>query len=521
MRRLVIWTIAGVLFLNLVGISIIYINFINFNKEIEKTILVNKSLFLRIELFEKFQSFLKELEKGNKDAVMLLANEINLKFPECYACHHRDDTLARITAAKSLFERTSGLMKQGKVVRRADIKLVADFITYAFWKVMGSAATQTQSIEFFLGEIKRFIALTIGLTLITFLFFSYHVIRKGTNLEAEIKEKERVITDWALEWQNTFDTMQDMIIILDEEHKPLIFNSAAAEFFGNILFSKNELFKILALDPSDIGGYASRTVQIKDKRFSLRLYPLGEAGRRCIIVLRDITKELELEDKVKRAERLSALGLLSAGIAHEINNPLSPIIGYSEILYELEKDDQKRGYIKQIISAAQRIEGIVKDMLFFAKEQSLKITSEKITEVIDGVIDALKGFKSLRDIEIIKEFNYTGTVNLDKALFEIALLNILKNAVQAIEEAKKGDTVRIATFKEDNLIKITVSDNGPGIPEKILPHIFDPFFTTKEVKKGTGLGLSMTHRIIIAHKGDISVLSAEGEGTTFTITIPA
>lgn len=329
-----------------------------------------------------------------------------------------------------------------------------------------------------------------------------------------------MITDWALEWQNTFDAMQDMVIVLDEGYKPLISNTAATGFFGMTLFSKDEFLKTLNLDPSEISTPVSRTVELKGRILSLRVYPFYEVGKRCLIVLRDITKEMELEEKLKRAEKLASLGIMASGIAHEINNPLSPIIGYSEVLYELERDETKREYIRQITSAASRIENTVKNLLFFAREKSLKVTQNNLEEFIEDVIKTLEGTRPIKDIRIIRDLQYTGLVNIDKGLFEIALLNLLKNAVQAIEESKKGDSIRISSLKENGIVRIEVSDNGPGIPKDLLTRIFDPFFTTKEVGKGTGLGLSITHQIISSHKGDIKVYSKEGEGTTFTIRIP-
>lgn len=521
MSRLVIWTIAVVSVLNLVGITIICINFLNFNREVERTVLRNRSLLVRTEVFEKSLFFLNSLKKGKTDEAKGLLSDINLRFSECYSCHHRDDTLARIRAANSLFDKTSELLKEGRPFSSEDVAMVIQgFITYAFRKAKDSASAQTQSLSLSLREIKRSIALTIGFTLMAFLFFSYYVSRRGTNLEKEIKEKEKVITDWAIEWQNTFDAMQDMIMVLGEDLRPLIFNSVTAEFFGHAIYSGDDLLKTLNIDTSELACPVSRTVEIKGRVFSLRLYPFYETGKRCIIVLRDITKERELEEKLRKAERLASLGIMAGGIAHEINNPLSPIVGYSEVLYEREKDEQKKEYIRQIITAAQRIDRIVKDFLFFAREKSLEVKGERIEEVIDEVIRNLKDMGPLGDIEIIKEFNYTGIVNLDRGLFEIALLNILKNAVQAIKETKKGNQIRIISSKENSIIRIEVSDNGPGILKKFMPHIFDPFFTTKEVGKGTGLGLSIAYRIITAHRGNIMVRSTEGEGTTFTIRVP-
>lgn len=521
MRRLVIWSVCGIFFINIIGISLIYINFFNFSKEIERTLLINKSLLARAEVFEKSLSLLDKLKESKTEEVKGLVSEINASFSECYTCHHRDYTLSRITAAKNLFERTSIYLKEGRKVDSGNVAtLIHGFVTYAFRKAKDSASAQTRTLDFYLSEIKRTFTVMIGLTLTAFLIFSYYVGKRGSSLEREIKEKEKVITDWALEWQNTFDAMQDMVIVLDDGNKPLMSNTAAADFFGMTLFSKDEFLKTLKLDPFEISTPVSRAVELKGRILSFRVYPFCEVGKRCIIVLRDITKEKDLEEKLKRAEKLASLGIMAGGIAHEINNPLSPIIGYSEVLYELEKDETKREYIRQITSAASRIENIVKDLLFFAREQSLKVTQNNLDEFIEDIIKTLGDTRPAMDVRIIKNLQYTGPVNIDRGLFEIALLNLLKNAVQAIEESKMGDSIRISSFKENGLVRIEVSDNGPGIPKDLLTRVFDPFITTKEVGKGTGLGLSITHQIITAHKGDIKVHSKEGEGTTFTIRIP-
>ncbi len=311
-----------------------------------------------------------------------------------------------------------------------------------------------------------------------------------------------------------------MIIILDESLKPLACNNSATGFFGPSIYSASALLKTLHLDAAELGSSVSKTIEIDGRKFSLRLYPLCEPGQRCIIVLRDITKEAELEDKLRRAEKLASLGIMAGGIAHEVNNPLSPIIGYSEVLYELEADEKKREYIRQIMISAQRIEKVVKDLLFFAKEQALKIDQVNIENLVNDVIQTLNSVRPVRDIRMIKELQYKGPVGIDRGLFEIALVNLLKNAVQAIEESNKGDMIKISSSKENGLIVIGVSDNGPGIPKDLLPYVFDPFVTTKGFGKGTGLGLSIVHRIVIAHRGEITVKSKENEGTTFIIRIP-
>lgn len=521
MRRFVLYSIGVVVLINLIGISLICFYFLNLSKEVEKTLLLNRSLLVRTAVFEKSLFLLDELKGGKRERARILISDISRIFTECYTCHHREDTLSRINATRDLFDRTSREMSRGEKINSGDISMVIQgFVTYAFKKAKDSVSTQTGIVAFYLDEIKRSVSLTIGITFIVFLFFSYYAFRRGSYLEGEIKERERVITDWALEWQNTFDAMQDMVIVFGQDNKPHVFNAAAMDFFGTALFLGDDLLKTLGLDPAGLNNPISTTVEIKDRLLSLKVYPLNEMGKRCIIVLRDITKEMELEEKLKRAEKLATLGLMAGGVAHEVNNPLSPIIGYSEVLYDLEEDEKKREYLRQIIAAAERIRNIVNDLLSFAREHSLKMARVRLDECIDGVIKTLEGIRPLGGVRIIKDLEYVEEVNIDRGLFEIALLNILKNAIQAIEESKQGDSIRISATREDSVVRIEISDNGPGIPEKLVPYIFDPFFSTKEFGKGTGLGLSITHRIITAHKGEITVRSKRGEGTTFSIRLP-
>ncbi|MFN3396290.1 MAG: two-component system sensor histidine kinase NtrB [Thermodesulfovibrionales bacterium] len=450
MRRIIYRILLIVIVINAIGIILSYVNFLNLQKEIKKTLLINKSLLSRTEVLEKSLTLLNKLNKGNVDDAKGLVSGINTRLSECYACHHKEETITRLTAGKEIFERALRYLNEGKKINSGDIAVfVKGFVTYSFEKAKDLSSTQTQILEAHLLEAKRYIAFTIGFTILAFLFFSYYAGRKGASLEKEIKEKEKVITDWALEWQNTFDAMQDMVIVLDENYKPLIFNTAAADFFGVHLL-KADFLKMLGIkDIKNLNELMSRTIQFQDRTLSLRVYPISDDIKKVIIVLRDITREMELEEKLKRAEKLASLGIMAGGIAHEVNNPLSPIIGYSEVLYNDEEDEKKREYLRTIIFAAQRIEKIVKDLLSFAREQTLKIAGINIEEVIDNVIKTLEGMKSLSGIKIIKDINYSGPVNIDKGLFEIAFLNLLKNAVQTIEDSKKGDSIRISSLKEN------------------------------------------------------------------------
>ncbi len=261
----------------------------------------------------------------------------------------------------------------------------------------------------------------------------------------------------------------------------------------------------------------SRIISIKDRSFDIRTYRIYD-GLRWILVLRDVTEQRLMEERLKRVERLVSLGTMAGGIAHEINNPLTAVVGFTELLLIEETDEKRKDFLFQIMDSAKRIQRIVNDLLIFGRKGELRFEEVLLGDFINEV---LKDFEDVRDIKIVKDFSYSGPVRIDRGLFDLVIRNLLNNAIQAIRDSGKGDRVGIRTSRHNGSIKIEIEDNGPGIPERILSRVFEPFFTTKEVGKGSGLGLSIAHNIVISHGGEISVRSKEGEGTVFTITLHA
>ncbi len=259
-------------------------------------------------------------------------------------------------------------------------------------------------------------------------------------------------------------------------------------------------------------------LKLKGRYLNLKIFRFRDKENRCILVFRDLTKEKELEDKLRISEKLSAIGTMAGAIAHEINNPLTAVVGYIALLLNMENNDSKKEYLREAMDSVKRIEKIVKDILAFARTFEIKQETVNLENLIDNILKSpsIKGSKRVR---IIKKLGGVGNTTLDMRLIESVIANIINNAIEAIESSNKGDTIEISTWRENNFINISISDNGPGIPSDVLPMIFDPFFTTKEVGKGTGLGLSIAHNIVRAHDGEITVKSKEGEGATFIISI--
>jgi nitrogen-specific signal transduction histidine kinase/ferredoxin len=232
-------------------------------------------------------------------------------------------------------------------------------------------------------------------------------------------------------------------------------------------------------------------------------------------------KLASVRQALKHSEKLAHMGQLSAGVAHELNNPLGVIIMYTNLLFEeCGKDDEMKKDLELIVQQAERCKNIVSGLLNFARKNKMKYEAVDINELIEACVSSII-IPSRIKLEIIKKFN-THKINLDKEQMVQALSNLLKNAIEAITEEGKLD---FSISENDSSIIFLIKDTGMGIKNQDMEKIFNPFFTTKEIGKGTGLGLATTYGIIKMHKGKITVASNADKslgptGTTFRVTIP-
>ena len=243
-------------------------------------------------------------------------------------------------------------------------------------------------------------------------------------------------------------------------------------------------------------------------------------------IYKDLRPLLAMEEKLQEAntqlvqsEKLASMGKLAAGVAHEINNPLGIILGYSQLLLKLAPEHQDD--LKIIEKHVKNCKTVVSDLLSFSRKGSSEMSIVDINEVVDGVVKFLSNHSDFRNIEMSLN-PYTGDrLNILGNEQELAqvMVNLVINACHAVDGKGK---IEITTQKtKSNKILIMVGDNGKGIEKKNLSRIFDPFFTTKPVGQGTGLGLSVGYGIIKRHQGDIQVKSSKEKGTLFTISLPA
>ncbi|MEE9230409.1 MAG: ATP-binding protein [Acidobacteriota bacterium] len=241
-----------------------------------------------------------------------------------------------------------------------------------------------------------------------------------------------------------------------------------------------------------------------------------------LFILRNITQSRELQDRMRQQEKLSALSRFISHLAHELSNPLTSVLGFSQVLVgHPDCPDKIRRDLRTILEQAQRCEKIVHNLLSFGCENKPEKTWIGINGVLESAVALLGDELQAAGIEVVKEFEQ----NLPKTMadyrqMERVFLNLITNAHQAMVMAKKGSRLLLRTSSLDGRVRVEIIDDGPGIPQEVLPRVLDPFFTTKAKGLATGLGLSICYGIVNEHGGRIDVQSQEGEGATFIIELP-
>jgi PAS domain S-box-containing protein len=259
--------------------------------------------------------------------------------------------------------------------------------------------------------------------------------------------------------------------------------------------------------------------------FSANLSPMrDEQGKvvSIVVVMSDITDAATLQSKLMHAEKMAAVGQLVSGVAHEVNNPLTAILGFADLLMENpEMPDSARKDLRVILQEAQRTKQIVQNLLSFARQTPPQRAPVQLNTILRRTIQLRAYDLHSRGVEVVEQLEkHLHQVIGDSHQLQQVFLNILNNAYDAVREAGRPARIEIRTANHDKLVEVVFRDNGKGIefPERI----FDPFFTTKEIGKGTGLGLSICYGIVRAHGGEILCHNnLDGEGATFIVRLPA
>ena len=222
-----------------------------------------------------------------------------------------------------------------------------------------------------------------------------------------------------------------------------------------------------------------------------------------------------------QSEKLSAVGEFVAGVAHELNNPLATVMGFSELLKDAPVEPQYQRYLDMIFKSSQRCQKIVQSLLSFARRHQPERKPVCLNNLVEEVLEIVAYSLRTSNVEVVTQLDANLPLVLaDEHQIQQVVLNIINNARQSIEGKTNPGKIKIITGVSHHNVRVAIQDNGPGISQENLQRIFNPFFTTKEVGKGTGLGLSICYGIIKEHGGNIVPTSQTGEGATFTITLP-
>jgi two-component system, NtrC family, sensor kinase len=350
--------------------------------------------------------------------------------------------------------------------------------------------------------------------------------------------------------ENMLNSAVDAVIAADMTGRIFIFNEAAQEISGysemeamteitiRDLYPEGWAYEVMRRMRSD--GYGGKgkvkefhidLINKKREGIPISLYAtiIYENGEEVASIgffhdQRDrnrIRNELEkIQTQLYQAEKMSSLGKLAAGVAHQINNPLGGITLFTKlILEEYNLPEDARQDLNRILKDAQRCRTTVKELLEFARQSRHDKKPTELNRTIERTLFLVEGHTIFHNIQIEKDLSSdVSVINADVHQINHVLLNIIFNAAQSME-GRGRLTIRTRNI-ENGRVAVEVADTGPGIPAEILPHIFEPFFTTKEEGKGTGLGLSLAYGIVEDHGGTITASNRPEGGAVFTITLP-
>jgi two-component system, NtrC family, sensor kinase len=274
-------------------------------------------------------------------------------------------------------------------------------------------------------------------------------------------------------------------------------------------------------EPVNVYKFRATSVDGRDLMLNISLAALQsktEEVEGTLIAIEDVTERMKLEEQVQQSDKLSSIGLLAAGVAHEVNTPLTGISSYSQMLMQqIPETDPRHQLLEKIYRQTSRASSIVNNLLNFSRVSDSRFAMINLNRVIDDTIQLLESQLRNTQIEVIR--NYGEELPLapgNAPKLQQVFMNLILNARDAMPE---GGRLEIATEAIDDSVIIRFRDSGMGIDPEHLSKIYDPFFTTKQIGKGTGLGLAVSYGIIKDHNGHIDVESKPGEGTLFTITL--
>ncbi|GJL79238.1 MAG: hypothetical protein NPINA01_22270 [Nitrospinaceae bacterium] len=409
------------------------------------------------------------------DEIQSLGNEINLMNKLLKKAFHglEDEVREKTKEVRSLQEYTESiLMSVPDVLLIFNEELKAEYVNEAFEKLTKISASQA----------------------------------KGQSLTTmNLKHQDQ--------WQSLMDELKAYSLGIGEK----------AENPGRVTLGNREPRDPLAPKASPQSSWETKNaVTLGNRVFAYQFFDVAisvEEKRRIGLLMKEISEQKALQDQLTMAEKLSGLGTLAAGIAHEMNNPLFSIMGFTEAILEEKNPSKIKTYAQKVLEKSKHMASIILNMSGYTRSSEMdQMRDININERMEASIEMALMASYSNDIHIEKKFSQPlPLIKAKPEEIQQIYVNIIRNAVQAMEG--KGE-LTLTSIQDNGKILTTIEDKGPGIPQEYLSKIFDPFFTTKDQGKGTGLGLNIVHRLVNKYGGTISVDSKIGEGTKFSISFP-
>jgi|GEM_PF-2874140 len=366
---------------------------------------------------------------------------------------------------------------------------------------------------------------------------------ENARLFQEVESNRRAITESRNTLLAVFDSILDGIYIVDRDLRILAINRtqaerahksfaqlvgqpAAAAFPDSVRTLECITQTFESKQPTAcVEQITSRTIDAEERltEWHIHTYPVAsDQVEHVVVVVRDVTEQRRLEATLIQSEKMASVGQLAAGVAHEINNPLTVISTNVEILREeISADNPLSESVELIGRATERASNIVQSLLRFSRPEQFEFA---LTDVNESLYDTLALIgQQLRKANIQIETDLAADLPPiwgSRSHLRTVWLNLLLNARDAIHEARRDGLIRISSQVRDHSVVVKITDNGIGMPPHVLKRLYDPFFTTKAPNKGTGLGLFNCYRAVEQHQGEIRVESQEGVGTTFEVRLP-
>ena len=496
MRKRLIYSLTLLFLLFAAGAGLTMLHIYRVTTNLQSVINLHRVEIIRQNLVIDLQTVQSNLYASGtsfgvkSDVLVDHVNALNDSVRRCSGCHHTREMMARLkelndnvgqykqaisqmSTATAQRERIEGLKTTAVrigdtlLARTREMAFIAD--KSLTLRTVGALRGISNSKTVLLGTIvlSFFIALTIAITL----------TRQITKPVFALVDATRMIAAGRLGFKTSYDDASE-------------FGELARQFNAMSEQLKNEHERIVSVAMEN----AQLSRHLQDQMIELR----------------------ETHEQLVQSAKLAAIGELASNIAHEINNPLTSIIGFTEILKDEEDVAAIKSRLDIIEKESLRARDIVRQLLQFARKRDLELVEIDVNDVVKEVTPLVEAGVKSSGVTLRADFGELPKTIGDPNQLKQVVINIVTNALSAMTA---GGALSIRTARLGEYIVMDFSDTGPGIPKTVLPHIFEPFFTTKK-EKGTGLGLSISYRIIQDHGGRIDVESSEGEGATFSIRLP-